>query len=241
MIILDQLTKVIGSKNVLSSVSLQIPTNRRIALLGGVDRDKQIIIELFAGAAMPTEGRVIRRAEVSFPVGHLPGFSRDLSVRLNVAHVARLYGANVRQTVEIVERALDIGADFDKPYENMGKNLRKPLAQIVAFALPFDVYMLTDDKFRATETRSGRNQREDRSAACFALFQGRLQTSGMIIPTDDPKFAQEFCDLAMVLQNGVLNLAGNVSAGFELLQQHKQDNAERRRLRRSGRRDRTAT
>jgi capsular polysaccharide transport system ATP-binding protein len=242
MIILDQVTAVIGSKNILSSVSIQIPSDRRIAVLGGVSRERQLVIELLAGSTMPSAGRVIRKAEVSFPVGYLPGFSRDLTVRLNVAHVARLYGADVRRTINIVERTLDAGPAFDKPYQQLGNDLKKPLAQIVAFALPFDLYTLLDDKLRAAaKERPGNSHRQDRSAACFALFQERCRTSGMIIPTEDENFAQEHCDMALVLKEGRLRPLASVSQGFALLQQREPAQIERRRLQRIRRRDRAAT
>src|SRR5690348_16590842 len=113
MIIMDQLTAAIGPKNILSSVSDQLLSDRRIALLVGASREKQLVLELLAGSAVPRAGRIVRKAAVSFPVGHLPGFSRDLTVRLNVAHVARLYGADVRRTIHIVERAIAAGPAFD--------------------------------------------------------------------------------------------------------------------------------
>jgi capsular polysaccharide transport system ATP-binding protein len=233
MIVLEHLTKVSGSvfnsRKVLSSVNLEIPSDQRIALVGSSAEDRRILVDLLGGVALPTAGRVIRKAEVSFPVGQLPGFSKDLTVRVNVAHVARLYGANVKTTVEIVEKLIDLGNVFDKPYDDMPRQLRKPLAQIVAFAIPFDAYILTDDSLRPVQESRHRRDRDDHSAACYALFQARLKTSGMIIPTDDLDFAREHCEMGMVLYQGRLELLDDVDDSFRLGQEHR----GRRRRRRS--------
>lgn len=217
MIIFDRLTKTVGSKKVLSSVSIQIPTDRRIALVGGEEADKQIVLEILAGTAMPTVGRINRAAHVSFPVGRLPGFSSDLTVRLNVAHVARLYGANIRQTVRIVEKALRIGPVFDKPYAEVPKNMRRPLAQIVAFTLPFDAYILLDDKFRPPPKERPEGEQIDHPTVCFEMFRRRLRTSGMIIPTQNVNFAQEYCELGLVLRDGRLELFEDIGEAFDRL------------------------
>ena len=149
MIILHQLTKTEGSffkrRHILSSATLEIPTDRRIALVTQADGDRKTFIELLAGLARPTSGTITRLAEVSFPVGQLPGFSRDHTVRLNVAHAARLYGAEVAHTIDVVEQVMNMGRSFDRPYAAMPGKLRRPLAEAVAFALPFDLYLLTDD------------------------------------------------------------------------------------------------
>jgi capsular polysaccharide transport system ATP-binding protein len=241
MIILHEVTKLVASRPVLSSASIKIPSDRRIALVGGSDREKDILIGILAGGVMPSSGRVERRAEVSFPVGSLPGFSKEFSVRVNVAHVARLYGANVRQTVDIVETAFNSGAAFDKRYEQLSRDLRKPLAQIVAFALPFDVYALTDDRFQPPAAKPQRHQRGgDHSAACFALFKARLRTSGMIIPTNDTEFIREYCDAAMLLDRGRLRLFDDPNEAVGLLRQARRKDSDRPRVRRNRQRERIA-
>src|SRR5688572_28339887 len=212
MIILNQVTKTIGPvfkrRQVLSSVTIQIPTDRKIALLSQADKDKTIFVELLAGLAKPTSGTITRLAEVSFPVGQLPGFSRDHTVRLNVAHAARLYGAEVAGTVNVVEEVMELGKAFDRPYGELPNKLRWPLAQVVAFALPFDLYLLTDDTLGWPS--AARPKRRRSAAPAQLLFEARAKTSGIIIPTQNVDYAREVCDMAMVLQNGALELFKDV-------------------------------
>lgn len=234
MIILDRLTKSVGPffkrRHVLSSITIQIPTDRRIALISQTEGDRKVFVELLAGLAKPTSGTISRLAEVSFPVGQLPGFTREHSVRLNVAHVARLYGADVAHTVDIVQQVTDMGKSFDRPYADLPAQLRRALAEAVAFALPFDLYLLADDALG----RSGEKGRRRRGHAVSPrlLFEARAKTSGMIIPTRDVEYAREVCDLALVLQNGTLELFNDVNEGFGAVDQRRS-----RRLRQRGRFD----
>ncbi len=234
MIILDQLTKTAGPffkrRHILSSVTMQIPTDRRIALISPADGDKKTFVELLAGLAKPTSGTITRRAEVSFPVGQLPGFSREHSVRLNVAHAARLYGAEVAPTVDVVEQVMDMGKSFDRSYGTMPVKLRRTLAQAVAFALPFDLYLLTDDSLGRPGEKAQRRRR--RAVSAQVLFEARAKTSGMIIPTQNVEYAREICDMALVLQNGTLELFSDFDEAFSAAHQERGP-----RLRRRGRLD----
>ena len=149
MIILDGVTKAGGGgakkRAVLKTTQATLPSNRRIALLGPRAEDKRIFINLLAGLSLPDSGRVIRNARVSFPVGHAGGFTSEFSVRLNVAHVARLYGAEVEPIVDFVEKVTKLGKAYNKPFGDLSKVAKRDLSQILAFSIPFDVYLLNDD------------------------------------------------------------------------------------------------
>jgi capsular polysaccharide transport system ATP-binding protein len=207
MIILDDVTIGGGlnpnSRQILTRARLVLPSDRRIALLGPSVSDKQIFLKVLAGAVMPTAGQVIRRANVSFPVGQLPGFSRQLTVRVNIAHVARLYGADIKRTLQVVEASLKLGSILDRPYERMPKRFRQPLAQVVAFAIPFDVYLLTNHRLSVPKES---DDHSDMASECYALFAARARTAGMIIPTNNKAFIRRHCDMAVSLDAGRLEI-----------------------------------
>jgi capsular polysaccharide transport system ATP-binding protein len=231
MIILDQLTKSIGpffnKRHVVCSVSIQIPTERKIALVSQAEADKKIFIDLLAGLVKPTSGTISRLAHVSFPVGQLPGFAREHSVRLNVAYAARLYGAEVAGTVSVVEEVMDMGRAFDRPYADMPNKLRHPLAQAVAFALPFDLYLLTDDSLGRSCAEGKKRRRSPLTAQL--LFEARAKTSGMIIPTRNIEYAREICDMALVLKGGTLELFNDVDEAFDAARRDMTPNRKKRR------------
>jgi capsular polysaccharide transport system ATP-binding protein len=212
MIILEGVTKIVGTgpeqRQVLVGARARIPSNRRIAVLGPSQDDKGIFIDLLAGLVLPTAGRIIRSARVSFPVGHVGGFARELSVRLNVAHVARLYGADVEPVVDFVAQVAKLGAAFNRPYGDLPNPARKDLSEILAFSIPFDVYLLNDAVVRSTRGRFNREAR--------ALFEARAKTSGMIITSQNISFVREFCEMGLVLSEGRLHLFKNLEKAISV-------------------------
>ena len=211
MIVLEDVTKTVRihdrRKNVLSAVNIEIPSDRRIALFGP-HADIYILIELLGGVRKPTAGRIARFAEVSFPVGVLPGLSGDLSVRTNVAHIARLYGTNVRRTLNLVEMVMDIGPRFDRPHSELDRIIRGQFAEIVSLCLPFDTYLLANDKLvRRCRAAIAHENDPDLEARIAVLFNTRFRNAGMIIPTTDVDFARQYCDMALVIDEGRLALA----------------------------------
>lgn len=204
MIALENVTKIVSfsgdKRKALSSVSVNIPSNKRIALLGPLEQDKNILIDLLAGISLPSSGRILRKARVSFPIGYLGGFAPDMSVRHNVAHVARLYGADVRSVTEFVERLANLGASFNRPYRDLPSDVKRRLGQIVAYSIPFDVYVLNLG-------RGGWRQLGD---ALQALVEARVRPGGMIIGTCNARFAREYCDMGIVLHRGQVLLFDDV-------------------------------
>src|SRR6185503_18714854 len=108
-------------------------------------QDRMVVIDMLAGIVLPTYGRIVRDCRVSYPVGFLGGCSPEISVRLNVAHIAKLYDVDPRTLVEFVERAAEIGLPFEKPFAELPNNLKRQLGLILSFAIPFDVYLLRND------------------------------------------------------------------------------------------------
>jgi capsular polysaccharide transport system ATP-binding protein len=132
---------------------------------------------------------------VSFPVGELIGFDADLSVRSNVAHVARLYGADVKTTVAFVERVAKLGPAFDKRSRELTGTARTELGQILTYSIPFDLYLLN------REAASPKNLQN----AAFALLEARIaQSAGMIVAVGQPAFARDRCEMGLVLHDGQL-------------------------------------
>jgi capsular polysaccharide transport system ATP-binding protein len=195
---------------VLTLVRGRLPSDHRIAVLG-IAEDKKVFMELLGGLVMPTAGRIIRKARVSFPAGYVGGFERDLSVRLNVAHVARLYGADIGPVVDFVARASELGEDFKKPYGDLAASQKRALSEILALSIPFDVYLLNDEIMQSKGKFYNKNAR--------ALFEARAKTSGMIIASQDVAFAREFCDMGLVLNGGQMRLFRNLERAFSFAAQ----------------------
>lgn len=223
MIVLDRVSyvaNVAGAKRtVLAPVSLGIPSDRRIALLGFQETDKRIVINLLAGVVQPTTGRILRKARVSFPTGHTGAFSAAFSVRSNVEYVARLYGANVGEVVGFVERAMSLGAAFDEPYARLPNPVKKIFAYVVACSIPFDVYLLN--------ALAGGGAGELKRVA-DALFEERLRTSGIIVATRDAEVASRYCEMALVVHGDRIALFDDVPRALSALRRAKKRGQRKR-------------
>jgi len=194
MIIFENVTATLKNENkrksvVLSGENIRIPSDRCIALLGRSENHRKAIVDLITGMKLPHAGRIIRQARVSFPVGIVPGVERDWSLAMNVAHVARLYGQNEDEIVGFVRRIYE--RSFNRKYSQLDVNERKRFARILAFAIPFDTYVLPDDRM---------------SQDCIELFEARARTSGMIVNIHNKNFARKYCDAALVVEGGRLDL-----------------------------------
>jgi capsular polysaccharide transport system ATP-binding protein len=204
MITLDNVTKIVrrgGRAKILDAVNVTLPADRRIAVLGHDEIAKSTLIRMLAGISLPTKGRVIRRAKLSFPVGYVGGLTAELSVRQNVVHVAKVYRANIKEVVEFVKEVTRFGEEFNKPYQSLTPLMRADLGTALAYAIPFDVYLL--DGAIAKGRPALREQYN-------AIFEERIKSSSVIFSTRDVRAARKYCDMGAVLHRGSLSLYDSV-------------------------------
>jgi capsular polysaccharide transport system ATP-binding protein len=184
--------------NVLDDVSIALPTDRRLVILGQDGSGKTTLIRLLSGAVMPTSGAVVRHARVSFPVGFSGGYKRTLSAHENIAHVARLYGADVDEVVEFVSQVTGFGHALGELFEDLPSHIRGRLAYAVSYAIPFDVYLIDNSVAWGDQ---------DFRQKCEQMYEARAQTSGIIYATRAPRFARRYGGtVGAILHNGKLVL-----------------------------------
>jgi len=116
MIALERVSKTYrtayGRRVVLDNASAAFPSGCNVGILGANGAGKSTLIRLLAGSELPDRGRVRRDGRVSFPLGYSGTFHGALSGRENVAFIARIYGANRRETVDYVADFAELGEYF---------------------------------------------------------------------------------------------------------------------------------
>lgn len=208
MIVFEGVSKVLRtrfgqSRSIMASVDLRIPSNRRIAMFSSSPEDTPILINLLAGVTLPTAGRIRRFARVSFPVGYQGGFDQQLSVRHNVAHVARMYGNDVSSTVEFVREVSGLRDAFDKPFGHLPARDKNHLGWLVAYSIPFDLYLhATDVTNPGVASQFGERM--------LALIEARGRHAGMIVAARSLKNARAICDMGLVFHRGRLVLLDDI-------------------------------
>jgi capsular polysaccharide transport system ATP-binding protein len=118
MIELDRVTKTYRTANgcrvVLDGVSAVFPAGCNVGILGANGAGKSTLIRLLAGSEMPDSGKIRRDGLVSFPLGYGGTFHGSLSGRENTAFIARIYGSNLRETIDYVSDFAELGEYFDR-------------------------------------------------------------------------------------------------------------------------------
>lgn len=198
---------------VLSGIRMIIPADEKVAVFSSSSRDRRVLLDLLGGKTLPTAGSYRRSVSVSFPIGDLATASPLLSLRKNVAHVARMYSINPEQMIAFVESSMQAGESFDKPLALLSPPLRRAFAQLVGLAIPFDCYVMLSEPFWTRDPTLA--PLRDR---CHALFETRAKSSGVIMATNALGRARLYCERSLMLHAGTLTWHDTVEDGWEHLQ-----------------------
>jgi len=195
-----------GYRILLNNVSAEFPAGYNFGILGANGSGKSTLIRLLAGSELPDRGTIRRRVRVSFPLGFGGTVHGALSGRENIAFIARVYGASVRQTARFVEEFSELGDYFDMPVDTYSAGMRARLAFGACLAIDFDVYLIDE----VTEIGDENFRRK-----CAAAFRERLRQSDIILATHNHHTIRQYCDRAAVLADGRLQLFDSVAGAFE--------------------------
>lgn len=213
MIVLDHVTKtyhtVDGPRRVLDDVSVAIPTDRNIGILGGNGSGKSTLLRIIARAEAPTRGRVYSNVRISWPMAFSGGFDGKLSALDNIRFVSRIYGADWRRVAADVEAFAELGGYLRMPVRTFSSGMRARLSVALSLAIRFDVYLIDeipgvgDARF---QKRFGRAFAALREQACMILVSHRVQS------------INRFCDMAYLLRDGRLRAFDDVPSAIEAYQ-----------------------
>jgi capsular polysaccharide transport system ATP-binding protein len=210
MIKIDNITKIYRTgalrKVVFDGVSATMDSRRRYGLLGPNGAGKTTLLKLIAGTELPNRGRVVRSTRVSWPLGFSGGFHRWMTGRENVAFVARVYGADIRQVIDFVEDFAELGPFLDAPVRTYSSGMSARLAFGLSMAIDFDLYLV--DEIIAVGDGRFRTR-------CAQAFAERRQRSGMILASHSPSTIKEYCDHCVVIHESELYVFEDVNEAIE--------------------------
>lgn len=217
MIIVDRVTKYytvnLRRKLVLDDVSVAFNPRRSYGLLGANGAGKSTFLRLVGGAEEPNRGRIWRNVRMSWPLGFSGGFHGKMTGRENVIFIARVYGANVKQTLDFVYDFAELGPDIDVPVGTYSSGMGARLAFAVSMAIEFDFYLVDE----TTAVGDARFQ-----ARCQAAFAERRSRAGLIMVSHSVATIKDYCDTGMILQNGKLIIFDSLNDAIERYRQMTQ-------------------
>ncbi|WP_454674227.1 ABC transporter ATP-binding protein [Achromobacter pestifer] len=187
-----------GRKFVFRNLSLALPSNKNIALIGRNGAGKSTLMRLLGGQDVPDSGKIITTKSISWPVGLSGGFQGSLTGRQNVKFVARVQGAhgdNLRNVVKFVENFAEIGEYFDLPVNTYSSGMRGRVAFGLSLAFNFDYY-LVDEAISVGDAHFREKAQH--------LFTERTGTSNLILVTHGMGQVRKMCNYVVLLKAGGL-------------------------------------
>jgi len=218
MITLEGVSKVYrtrsGRKTVLDNVNVTFESGYNFGVLGANGAGKSTLLRLIAGSEIPDFGVIRRYTRVSFPLGFGGTFHGALSGRENVAFIARIYGAGIREVLEYVENFSELGEYLHMPVNTYSAGMRARLAFATCLALDFELYLVDE----VTEVGDQRFRQK-----CAEAFRERMQRSDIILVTHNIHTLRQYCDRGAILANGELTIFDDIGSALGRYQRIAQE------------------
>lgn len=180
---------------VIDNLTLTLGTGKSLALLGRNGAGKSTLMSIIAGNLRPDHGRVITDGTLSWPIGQAGSVHPQLTGAQNVRFIARVYGIETEELMDFVQDFAQIGAHFHMPVRTYSAGMRSRLTFGLSLGIKFDTYLI--DEVTAAGDAAFR-------ARSVALFRERMKTSDAIMVNHNLAELKEFCDAALILENGKL-------------------------------------
>lgn len=214
MIRLNNLTKYypsqLGNQYILRNVNFEIPSGHNLAILGKNGAGKSTLFRLLAGSEYPNKGSITTDLNISWPVALATGIHPLMTGAENTRFIGRVNGVKDLDEYEIkVKNFAELGVKYNLPVRTYSSGMRSRLAFACCIAIDFDVYLIDE----ATSVGDQTFKRKARQA----LLQ-RAESANVIMVSHDMKEIRQFCDSAIVLNNGQLEFYNSLDQGIKYYQ-----------------------
>lgn len=194
-----------GDQVILDHANFSIRKGQHIGILGANGSGKSTLIRILGGSESPDRGRIVREMRTSWPIAFNSGFHGTLSGNDNIRFICRIYGADIRKTIEFVADFSELGRYLDEPMKTYSSGMSAKLAFAVSMAIEFDCFLI-DEVLAVGDERFQKKCREE-------LFEKRGDRA-MIIVSHIPETIMAHCDNAYVLAGAKLHQFESISDAF---------------------------
>ena len=182
-----------GRRRILDRVSICLPGDRNIALLGRNGAGKSTLMRLIAGTVGPDDGQIVRRGRISWPLGDKGGLHRAMTGAQNCAFVARIYDRDPDELLAFVENFAELGTYIHAPVEQYSSGMRGRLAFGLSLGIDFNTYLI-DEIIGAGDARFRQK--------CRDWLRARLDHANLIMVSHNVNMIRNFCDAGVVIEGG---------------------------------------
>ena len=194
-------------KLVIDNLTLTLERGRSLALLGRNGAGKSTLMQIIAGNMRPDRGRVVTDGTISWPVGLAGAVHPNLTGAQNVRFIARVYGVDTGELVDFVQDFAQLGPHFHMEVRTYSAGMRSRLNFGLSMGIKFDTYLIDE------VTGAGDAAFRSRSVA---LFQERMKSSDAIMVNHNLGELKEFCNAAIVLEHGKLQVFDDLDEAIAL-------------------------
>jgi ABC-type polysaccharide/polyol phosphate transport system ATPase subunit len=186
------------------NLSLNLDHGESLAVIGPNGAGKSTLLLALAGILQPSEGEVRINGRVSTLLTLGAGFDAELTGRDNIDLAAAFLGIDHRLMAElspsIIEFA-DIGPFIDAPVKTYSTGMKARLGFAIATAVTPDILLLDEVLGTGDQTFRARSQARIKELVDKA--------KAIVLVTHDLTFVTEFCNRAVLLEQGTLVAEGD--------------------------------
>jgi len=194
-----------GKKYILKDVSLMIPSDKNIGILGRNGAGKSTIMKMLGQIEFPNYGTITSEKTFSWPLGISGGFVGNMTGKANVKFVCRLYGKSKKEMSEIisfVENFAELDNNyFYMPIKTYSSGMKSRLNFGLSLSFDFD-YLLIDETLSVGDARFKKKSKE-------ALLK-KIESCQILLVSHDMGTLRELCDAGIVVNNGQMYYYENI-------------------------------
>eukprot|EP01093_Parvamoeba_rugata_P004703 TRINITY_DN16509_c0_g1_i1.p1 TRINITY_DN16509_c0_g1~~TRINITY_DN16509_c0_g1_i1.p1 ORF type:complete len:224 (+),score=26.44 TRINITY_DN16509_c0_g1_i1:531-1202(+) len=211
MIKLENISKFypskLGKQYIFKDLNFEIPSGHNIGILGANGAGKSTLFRLLAGSEYPNRGNILTELSLSWPVALATGIHPQMTGRENTRFIGRINGVQDLTAYEKrVQDFAQLGHKYDLPVRSYSSGMKPRLAFACSIAIDFDVYLIDevtsvgDAKFRVSAK---------------AALKDKSQNAQVIMVSHEMDELRQFCDSAIVLNQGDLTFYNDLEEGIE--------------------------
>ncbi len=199
----------------LRDVSFHVTQGESLGVIGPNGAGKSTLLQVLAGILVPSEGVVEVDGHISSLLTLGAGFDEELSgidnIRLAGAFMGIDHGVVEERLPSIVEYA-DLGQFIDAPIKTYSSGMRARLGFSIATSVEPDILLL--DEVLATGDAVFREKSKQR------VLELVRQAKAIVLVTHDMIWVTEYCNRAILIEQGRIVLDGKPEEVVALHQEH---------------------
>lgn len=191
----------------LQDISLDIPADKSLGILGRNGAGKSTLVSIISGKIKPNRGNInYNGLKVSWPIGK-PAFQGSLSAVNNIKFLCRLLDLPTKEIIRFVDDFAELGDYMIMPVKTYSSGMKSRLGFAISMAMDFDC-LLVDEGFNAGDARFTAKMKE--------AFKKKKENTNMICVSHNGNIIKKFCDYAAILDNGKITLYDDIKEALKI-------------------------